>query len=162
MDNNGNMARHTTPEESREIERCMMEVFRQSYLNEPKVIIIEDEGFDDFGYMCECINKLVFVDDAIDYPFKVVTGGDKGLETMALRYAESQADESANISPLTSVIFPLSKGEGRCKRFRDEDMLSVATHLIAFWGGEENDTKFLIDLAKGKGIPVFIFDTIKG
>lgn len=158
METNDTNKQHDHSKTDYDVVQYMRELYRQSYLNQPKVIIIEDEDFDDFDYLCSCIDKLLFDDDAIDFPFKVVTGADKGEDTMALRYARHCADESASIPPLTSILFPLSKGERHLARYRNEDMLSVATHLIAFWGGEDNATKHLIDLAKEKNIPVFVFD----
>ena len=41
---------------------------------------------------------------------------------------------------------------------RNEDMLSIATHLIAFWDGKSNGTKHMIEIAQKKGIPVWIFN----
>ena len=41
---------------------------------------------------------------------------------------------------------------------RNEDMLSIATHLIAFWDGKSSGTKDMIDIAQEKGIPVWIFN----
>jgi hypothetical protein len=38
-------------------------------------------------------------------------------------------------------------------------MLSVATHLVAFWDGKSIGTRHMIEIAKGKGIPVWVFPT---
>lgn len=36
---------------------------------------------------------------------------------------------------------------------RNEDMVALATHLVAFWDGRSYGTKHIIDLARAKGIP---------
>ena len=40
---------------------------------------------------------------------------------------------------------------------RNEDMLTIATHLVAFWNGISSGTKHMIEIASKKGIPIWIF-----
>ena len=76
----------------------------------------------------------------------------KGADTLAIRYADEHK--------LTKVLFPANwKSYPRIAGFlRNEDMLSIATHLIAFWVGKSSGTKDMIDIAQEKGIPVWIFN----
>jgi hypothetical protein len=37
------------------------------------------------------------------------------------------------------------------------NMLVTATHLVAFWDGKSPGTKHMIEIAKEKGIPVWIY-----
>ena len=76
----------------------------------------------------------------------------RGADTLAIRYADERK--------LTKVLFPANwKNYPLIAGFlRNEDMLSIATHLIAFWNGKSSGTKHMIEIAKKKGIPVWIFD----
>ncbi|MEE1459109.1 MAG: hypothetical protein U0K51_06570 [Segatella copri] len=40
---------------------------------------------------------------------------------------------------------------------RNMNMLVTATHLVAFWDGKSHGTKHVIEIAKEKGIPVWIY-----
>ena len=76
----------------------------------------------------------------------------KGTDTLAIRYADEHK--------LTKILFPANwkKYPLIAGFLRNEDMLSIATHLIAFWDDKSNGTKHMIEIAKKKGIPVWIFD----
>ena len=76
----------------------------------------------------------------------------KGADTLGIRYADEHK--------LTKILFPANwKGYHRIAGFlRNNDMLSIATHLIAFWNGKSNGTKHMIEIAQMKGIPVWVFE----
>ena len=76
-----------------------------------------------------------------------------GADALAIDYASNHN--------LTKILFPANwKRYSRIAGFlRNEDMLSVATHLIAFWDGKSNGTRHMIEIAKAKGIPVWVFTT---
>ena len=61
---------------------------------------------------------------------------------------------------LTKILFPANwKVYPRIAGFlRNNDMLSIATHLIAFWDGKSSGTKHMIEIAQMKGIPVWVFE----
>ena len=76
----------------------------------------------------------------------------KGTDTLAIRYADEHK--------LTKILFPANwkKYPLIAGFLRNEDMLNIATHLIAFWDNKSSGTKHMIEIAKKKGIPVWIFD----
>lgn len=76
----------------------------------------------------------------------------KGADTLALRYADERK--------LTKIMFPPNwKFHRRYAGFlRNEEMLSIATHLVAFWDGQSTGTKHAIDVAQANGIPVWVFE----
>ena len=76
----------------------------------------------------------------------------KGADTLAIRYADERN--------LTKILFPANwKSYPRIAGFlRNEDMLSIATHLIAFWDGKSSGTKHMIDIAQEKDIPIWVFN----
>lgn len=76
----------------------------------------------------------------------------EGADTLALRYADERK--------MTKILFPANwKYHHRIAGFlRNEDMLPIATHLIAFWNGQSHGTKHIISIARKKGIPVWVFE----
>ncbi len=110
----------------------------------PKVIITGDEGFYDYDLMA----------DALDKYFKnipmatIISGMADGADTLAVHYA--------NTNKMTKILFP-SNGERHSQlagHLRNEEMFTIATHLVAFWNGKSQDTKHMIETAKAKGVPV--------
>lgn len=73
-----------------------------------------------------------------------------GADTLAIRYADEYK--------LTKILFPANwKRYPRIAGFlRNEDMLSVATHLIVFWDGQSSGTRHMIEIAKAKKIPIWV------
>lgn len=73
-----------------------------------------------------------------------------GADALAIRYADEHQ--------LTKILFPANwKSYKRIADFlRNEDMLSVATHLVVFWDGKSSGTNHMIEIAKAKGIPVWV------
>lgn len=142
------------PEKKRghQVVSMMQEVIRQSYRNYPRVIIAGGRDFDDYDYMCRCIDGLLYDKEAIDTPIKVVSGMDKGAATLGIRYADEHE--------FATILFPANWKEhpSIAGFLRNEDMLMVATHLIAFWDGKSHDTQHIIEIAHTKGIPVYVFD----
>lgn len=73
---------------------------------------------------------------------KIISGMAKGADTLAIRYADEHKLTKIFISCQLEII-------STCSWFlRNEDMLSIATHLIAFWDGKSSGTKHMIDIAQ--------------
>jgi hypothetical protein len=75
----------------------------------------------------------------------------KGADTLAIQYADEHQ--------MTKILFPANwkKYPIIAGFLRNEDMLRIATHVIAFWDGKSSGTKHMIDIAEEKGIPVWIY-----
>lgn len=130
----------------------LSEKYLNDYQEASRVIIAGGRDFDDYEYMSTKLNDLfkdqnVFNNQAI----KVISEMAKGADTLGIRYADEHK--------ITKILFPANwKAYPRIAGFlRNTDMLSIATHLIAFWDGKSNGTKHMIDIAQEKGIPVWIF-----
>lgn len=69
---------------------------------------------------------------------KIISGMANGADSLAIRYADEHK--------LTKILFPANwKAYPRIAGFlRNNDMLSIATHLIAFWDGKSSGTKHMI------------------
>ena len=131
----------------------LSEKYLNDYQEAFRVIIAGGRDFDDYVYMSTKLNELfndpnTFNNKAI----KVISGMAKGADTLGIRYADEHK--------LTKILFPANwKEYPRIAGFlRNNDMLSVATHLIAFWDGKSNGTKHMIEIAQMKGISVWVFE----
>lgn len=128
--------------------------FSESYLNACRVIVTGSRCFNDFGFLKQELDKLFNANEEfVGKEIKIISGVALGTDALAIDYA--------NKHKLTKILFPANwKRYPRIAGFlRNEDMLSVATHLVAFWDGKSTGTLHMIEIAKGKGIPVWVFPT---
>ncbi len=123
-----------------------------SYLNESRVIVAGGRDFNDYEYMRSKLNELIIENITFGVHVKIISGMANGADTLAVRYADEME--------FTKILFPANwKRFPRIAGFlRNEDMLSIATHLVAFWDGESHGTKHMIEIARRNGIPVWVFD----
>ena len=131
--------------------RLRSEKHRASYLNAYRVIVAGSRKFLDYDLMCQELDKLFNESRTFaGHEVKIISGMADGADTLAIRYADERK--------LTKILFPANwKRYSRVAGFlRNEDMLSVATHLVAFWDGKSSGTHHMIEIAKEKGIPVWV------
>ena len=131
----------------------LSEKYLNDYKEASRVIIAGGRDFESYEYMCEKLDDLFYKSTSFigSRPIKIISGMAKGADTLAIRYADEHK--------LTKILFPANwKLYPRVAGFlRNEDMLSIATHLIAFWDEKSSGTKHMIDIAQEKGIPVWVF-----
>lgn len=85
-----------------------------------------------------------------EIPELIVSGGAKGADTYAKEFAKKH-----NI-PLLEFI-PDYRNKGRqAPILRNIKIVENADFILAFWDGRSPGTKFTIDYAKKKGVPVKI------
>lgn len=131
----------------------LSEKYLNDYKEASRVIIAGGRDFENYEYMCEILNDLFYNSTySKKRDIKIISGMAKGADTLAIRYADEHH--------LTKILFPANwKSYPRIAGFlRNEDMLSIATHLIAFWDGKSSGTKHMIDIAQEKGIPIWVFN----
>ena len=132
----------------------LSEKYLNDYKEASRVIIAGGRDFESYEYMCEKLDDLFYKSTSFigSRPIKIISGMAKGADTLAIRYADEHK--------LTKILFPANwKEYPRIAGFlRNNDMLSIATHLIAFWNGESSGTKHMIEIAQMKGIPVWVFN----
>ncbi len=130
-----------------------VEQLRREYLNSCNVIVAGGRDFSDYDLMKETLDNLFWDSDVFEGKvIKIVSGMARGADTLAIDYADE--------NELTKILFPVNWKFHKhlAGLFRNEDMLSVGTHLIAFWDGDSHGTKKMIDLAREKGIPVWVIN----
>jgi hypothetical protein len=109
-----------------------------------RVAIIGGRNFDDYERLSQVITNL-------HVPVKsIVSGGAKGADRFAERYAEEK-----NI-PITVFLPDWEKHGKAAGMVRNVQIVENADFLVAFWDGESLGTKHSIDLAKRKKIPYII------
>ena len=131
----------------------LSEKYLNDYKEASRVIIAGGRDFENYEYMCEILNDLFYNSTNFEKrDIKIISGMAKGADTFAIRYADERN--------LTKILFPANwKSYPRIAGFlRNEDMLCIATHLIAFWDGKSSGTKHMIEIAQGKGIPIWVFN----
>ncbi|MEL5894528.1 SLOG family protein [Bacteroides sp. GD17] len=138
--------------EDKDIVEFMTQLYIDSYLNAYKVIITGGCNFEDYDYMSEKLNELFWCSDIFEeHSIKIISGTEKGTEMLAMRYADEHE--------MTKVLFPVNRKEysQMAVMLRNRDMLTIATHLVVFGDSESDETGLIIELAKEKGIPVWVF-----
>jgi len=108
-----------------------------------KVGVIGSRTFVNYEFMKEILDSFSFSE--------IVSGGAKGADSLARRYAEEK-----NI-PITEIL-PDWNQYGKSAGFkRNKLIINQSDAIIAFWNGESKGTKNSIDLAKRDGKNVYIF-----
>jgi hypothetical protein len=130
--------------------RRKSEEHREAYLNTCRVIVAGSRGFFDYNLMSRELDKLF--NESKEFAgndVKIISGMADGADSLAIRYADERK--------LTKILFPANwKRFSRVAGFlRNEDMLSVATHLVVFWDGKSSGTHHMIEIAKAKRIPIW-------
>ena len=130
--------------------RRKSEEHREAYLNTCRVIVAGSRGFFDYDLMSRELDKLF--NESKEFAgndVKIISGMADGADSLAIRYADERK--------LTKILFPANwKRFSRVAGFlRNEDMLSVATHLVVFWDGKSSGTHHMIEIAKAKRIPIW-------
>lgn len=137
-------------EPNKDSPRRKSEEHREAYLNAYRVIVAGSRGFYDYDLMSRELDRLFKESKELaGRDVKIISGMADGADSLAIRYADERK--------LTKILFPANwKRYSRVAGFlRNEDMLSVATHLVVFWNGKSSGTHHMIEIAKAKGIPVW-------
>ena len=88
--------------------------------------------------------SLIFRNDTI------ISGGARGIDTLAAMYARKHGMKLIEFRPDYATY-------GRGATFvRNRLIVDVANVVIAFWNGTSKGTKYTIDYAKKKHVPVYI------
>ena len=137
-------------EPKRDSPRRKSEEYREAYLNACRVIVAGSRGFFDYDLMSRELDKVF--NESKEFTgrnIKIISGMADGADSLAIRYADERK--------LPKNLFPANwKRFSRVAGFlRNEDMLSVATHLVVFWDGKSSGTHHMIEIAKANGIPVW-------
>lgn len=115
-----------------------------------KIAIVGSRTFEDYDAMCAFIKEKLA---SMEYTTieAVVSGGARGADTLAERYAQEMG--------LQMIVFPAEwKKYGRRAGFiRNVDIIRECDVCFAFWDGESHGTQHDIELCEQMNKQCFIY-----
>lgn len=117
-----------------------------------KLAIIGSRSFDDDVLFCEQLNA--FCKKYNEQPTVIISGGAKGADTLAEKYAKEHGCELI-------VFKPDYKRYGRGAAFiRNRLIVDHADRVLAFWNGKSTGTQYTIEYAKKHNKSVDIIEVL--
>jgi len=110
-----------------------------------KILICGSRSINDPALVAQAVEKSGMT------PTHVVSGGARGVDTLARFFAQSRGIE------FTEYIADWDRYGKRAGYMRNCVMVGVADAVIAVWDGESPGTKHSIDYATSQGKQVFVF-----
>jgi hypothetical protein len=109
-----------------------------------RVIIAGSRAINDYAKVCHAVQRSGFPIS------RVLSGMAGGVDSLGIRYAAEKG--------LPCDRFPAewSKWGRRAGYRRNTQMAQHADALIAVWDGRSPGTKHMIEVAKARGLPVFV------
>ncbi|MBI5639493.1 MAG: DUF2493 domain-containing protein [Nitrospirae bacterium] len=108
-----------------------------------KIAVVGSRDFKDYPLLKKVLDEYE--------PFILISGGAlKGADVLAEQYADERKYQKLIFKPDKKKY-----GRGAYHR-RNQEIISMAQELVAFWNGESRGTSHTISLAEKKGIPVRI------
>ena len=107
-----------------------------------KLAVIGSRGFSDYELLCQELDKY-----QVDC---IISGGAKGADQLAARYAQERKID------LVEHLPEYSKYGRRAPLVRNKLIADDSEILIAFWDGVSRGTAFTIDLARRQGKKVIV------
>lgn len=116
-----------------------------------KVIIAGGRDFNNYDYLVTSMESVMASGLLKSNRLTIVSGRAQGADLLGERFAEDFG--------FFTELYPAKwKDLGRQAGFRrNEKMLEVADALVAFWDGCSHGTGHMIEIARRKGIPVWVF-----
>ena len=107
-----------------------------------RIAVIGSRTFTDYGVLKKLWDEY--------HPFILVSGGAKGADMLAEKYADEKGYEK--------VIFkPDWKKYGRAAGIkRNQEIINLADEVVGFWNKMSEGTGHSLELARKKGMPVTI------
>jgi len=118
-----------------------------------KVIIAGGRKYDDYNTLQSMVMAIVDnIEDTRPSPedVEIVSGGARGADKLGERFAKENGFK-VKLFPANWDTYGKSAGY-----IRNKEMADYADTLVAFWDGESKGTGHMIDLAKKKGLKVFV------
>lgn len=114
-----------------------------------KIIVAGSRNFNNYSllesYLDIVINSMAYK------PVTIISGTARGADQLGERYAENKG-HGIERYPAEWDKYGRSAGYKR-----NEQMAEVADVLVAFWDGQSRGTMHMINIAKNKGLRVFVY-----
>lgn len=105
-----------------------------------KFAIVGSRSFNDYDILCRIL------DEYIDPPTEIISGGAQGADSLAARYAREHNIALTIFRPDWNG--PEKRGAGLA---RNTEIVNAADFVIAFWDGESPGTRDTITKARKSG-----------
>jgi len=112
-----------------------------------KVIIAGGRYFDDYNELCLYCDKVLQNQINIE----IVSGGARGTDSLGEKYAKKR---NYGLKQFPAAWSKFGRGAGV---IRNAEMANYADVLIAFWDGKSRGTRNMINLAKKKGLKIYVY-----
>jgi predicted Rossmann fold nucleotide-binding protein DprA/Smf involved in DNA uptake len=121
-------------------------------LNRLKIIIAGSRNITDYAFLIQAligaINAKVITPA---YSFEIVSGGAKGVDTLARRYAQESGYVLTEMKPQYK-----GKNDRGAPLRRNVDIANYGDVLVAVWDGSSAGTKHMIEYMQKLNKPVYI------
>ncbi len=100
-------------------------------------------------------NRIIvyhILDENIPEGSRVINGGAEGVDSLSLDWC-NQSKKNLNWTTIKPI-----KSQKEYYLYRNAEMIGMCDRVIAIWDGKSRGTKFTIDYAKARNIPVIIFN----
>lgn len=122
-----------------------------------RVAIVGSRSIDDAEYVWREISVVLAQRTHPDQPVTIISGGAKGVDTLAKEYAEQNGLDFVLFKPYHLVD---NKADFQPRYFfsRNRQIVDNADLVMCLWDGESNGTEHVISYAtrKGKALEVII------
>lgn len=112
-----------------------------------KLAVIGSRGFDNYQELCSQLDKIEGITE-------IVSGGAKGADSLAEKYAHEKGLKLAVFKP------DYAKWGKGAPHVRNSEIVAYCDVLVAFWDGESPGTRSTIEKAKKAGKSVQIYKPI--
>lgn len=109
------------------------------------VMVCGSRDFTNYNLMRQKLDKILV---NINQPITIVSGGARGADKLAERYAK---DKGYGLIVIPAEWDKHGKGAGY---IRNKQMVDISNYVIAFWDGKSKGTKHSIDIAKKQNKPI--------
>jgi hypothetical protein len=109
-----------------------------------KTAVIGTRTFENYPQLCETLDNLSHK------PTEIISGGAKGADALAERYAHD------NNIPLIVILANWEQHGKAAGPIRNQQIIEACEQVIAFWDGQSKGTGHTIKTAKAKGKPTKI------
>lgn len=116
-----------------------------------RVAIVGTRHFEDYDLLCSVLDELISK-NIISQNCTIISGGAKGADSMAERFAKERSME-------TKIHHPAYKKFGRkAPIIRNKWIVKDAEMVVAFWNGQSSGTGFTVQYAREKEKPLLVID----
>lgn len=115
-----------------------------------RVAVVGSRTFMDYAAMCQTLDRLPVTE--------IVSGGARGADKLAERYAHERSLPVRVFLPKHQLDRSVPY-HAKWYLDRNREIVDYADHVVAFWDGHSNGTRYTIDYATRTGAPVTVETT---